>query len=50
MADDKETESPQPPAKQPRLSTADTSAGKYTRWQYVRSILARLVKAAGSGS
>ncbi|KAG0534688.1 hypothetical protein BDA96_04G300900 [Sorghum bicolor] len=30
MAEDKETESPQPPAKQPRLSCADTSAGEVT--------------------
>ncbi|RLM80237.1 growth-regulating factor 10-like [Panicum miliaceum] len=31
MADDKETDSAQPPAKLPRLSGADTSAGKYVR-------------------
>jgi hypothetical protein len=30
-AEDKETDSPQPPAKLPRLSCADTSAGKFTR-------------------
>jgi hypothetical protein len=42
MAEDKETESPQPPAKQPRLSCADTSAGKYT--------LVRLGKVAGLGT
>ncbi|OEL23892.1 Growth-regulating factor 10 [Dichanthelium oligosanthes] len=30
MAEDKETDSPQPPAKLPRLSCADTSAGEVT--------------------
>ncbi|WVZ74197.1 hypothetical protein U9M48_022410 [Paspalum notatum var. saurae] len=30
MADDKETDSPQPPSKLPRLSSADTSAGEVT--------------------
>ncbi|CAN6246578.1 unnamed protein product [Urochloa humidicola] len=30
MADDKESDSPQPPAKLPRLSSADTSAGEVT--------------------
>ncbi|AQK54268.1 Growth-regulating factor 10 [Zea mays] len=30
MAEDKETDSPQPPAKLPRLSRADTSAGEVT--------------------
>ena len=40
MAEDKETDSPQPLAKMPRPSCADTSAGKYAR-------VVRSVKVAG---
>ncbi|AQK73533.1 hypothetical protein ZEAMMB73_Zm00001d017602, partial [Zea mays] len=36
-AEDKETDSPQPPAKLPRLSCADTSAGKFTSGGLVAS-------------
>jgi len=60
MADDKETDPPQPPAKLPRLSGADTSAGKYVRalafWscsllitlEFVRSFAGEVTMAASS--
>ena len=60
MADDKDTDSQQPPAKLPRLSGADTSAGKYVRalafWscsllitlEFVRSFAGEVTMAASS--